>query len=77
MANLNTTKKQITKALKQLASVDSLEGRVSLTYDLPEGNVLENIEKFEKMLESITIDGLNRDRHIFYKRGLEIYVCSK
>ena len=77
MANLNTTKKQITKALKQLASVDSLEGRVSLSYELPSGNVFEAIEKFDKMLESIHIDGLSRDRHIFSKNGLEIYVCSK
>lgn len=77
MANLNTTKKQITKALKQLASVESLEGRVSLTYELPEGNALEAVEEFDKMLESIFIDGLSRDRHIFYKNGLDIYVCSK
>lgn len=77
MANLNTTKKQIMKALKQLASVESLEGRVSLTYELPEGNALEAVEKFDKMLESIIVNGLSRDRHIFYRDGLDIYVCSK
>ena len=78
MATIPQTKKQIEKALKQIVAISNIEGRIDFTYDLPEGeNMRTRIEAFDKMLETIEIEGLSRYNHIFSKGRLEIYICSK
>ena len=78
MATITQTKKQIEKALKQLLSIKDIQGRVDFTYDLPEGQtMIARMEAWDSMIESIKVDGLNRFNHIFSKKGLEIYICSK
>ena len=78
MATITQTKKQIEKALKQLSAIPNLEGRITLMYDLPEGETMkQRLENFEKILASIECSGLERENHVFFNNTIEIHLCTK